>query len=69
MADREQPYDPYIPSGNSAAVAGGANANRDGNHRTAALQAVCQTMRDSLLLFLPFYEMAKAVVEHGNWRS
>lgn len=37
MADREQPYDPYIPSGNSNA--GGSNA-QGGNTRTAALQAV-----------------------------
>jgi hypothetical protein len=37
MADREQPYDPYIPSGGSAP--GGAGAN-GGNQRTAALQAV-----------------------------
>ncbi|GAB7346638.1 hypothetical protein MBLNU459_g1773t2 [Dothideomycetes sp. NU459] len=35
MADREQPYDPYIPSGQS----GGSSAGRDGNQRTAALQA------------------------------
>ncbi|KAI9763407.1 MAG: SNAP receptor, synaptobrevin [Geoglossum simile] len=33
MADREQPYDPYIPSGSSTAAAG------PGNSRTAALQA------------------------------
>ncbi|KAI4733320.1 hypothetical protein E4T50_16120 [Aureobasidium sp. EXF-12298] len=32
----EQPYDPYIPSGQ----AGGAS--RDGNQRTAALQAIAQ---------------------------
>jgi len=32
MADREQPYDPYIPSGSSAAAG-------PGNARTAALQA------------------------------
>jgi len=39
MADREQPYDPYIPSGGANnANAGGAGQN--GNHRTAALQAV-----------------------------
>lgn len=37
MADREQPYDPYIPSGQS-----GSSAGRDGNQRTAALQAVRQ---------------------------
>lgn len=37
MADRgEQPYDPYIPQGGSAA----GSAARDGNTRTAALQQV-----------------------------
>jgi hypothetical protein len=36
MADREQPYDPYIPSGGAAQGAQGQN----GNMRTAALQAV-----------------------------
>lgn len=38
MADREQPYDPYIPSGGAGGqqAAGGQN----GNMRTAALQAV-----------------------------
>jgi vesicle-associated membrane protein 4 len=34
MADREQPYDPYIPSGSGNAGQTG------GNQRTAALQAV-----------------------------
>lgn len=34
MADREQPYDPYIPSG------AGNGAQQGGNSRTAALQAV-----------------------------
>lgn len=33
MADREQPYDPYIPSGANGSQQGG-------NSRTAALQAV-----------------------------
>ena len=37
MADREQPYDPYIPSGGGQGGAGGQGA---GNQRTAALQAV-----------------------------
>ena len=37
MADREQPYDPYIPAGGNAQ--GGAQG-QSGNHRTAALQAV-----------------------------
>ena len=36
MADREPPYDPYIPSGGPAQ---GGNA-AGGNQRTAALQAV-----------------------------
>lgn len=36
MADREQPYDPYIP-----ASGGGANAQQPGNHRNEAIQAVC----------------------------
>lgn len=40
MADREQPYDPYIPSGGQ----GGAQGQQaGGNQRTAALQAVCGT--------------------------
>ncbi len=36
MADREAPYDPYIPQGGAAS----ASAGREGNQRTAALQAV-----------------------------
>lgn len=39
MADREAPYDPYIPSG--AAAPGGSQGQHGGNQRTAALQAVC----------------------------
>ena len=35
MADREQPYDPYIPSGGQS-----AQGQNGGNQRTAALQAV-----------------------------
>ena len=47
MADREQPYDPYIPSG-GAGQQGAQGQN--GNMRTAALQAVryhhiCATCR------------------------
>ncbi|KAI9887907.1 MAG: SNAP receptor, synaptobrevin [Watsoniomyces obsoletus] len=38
MADREQPYDPYIPSGNNGA-AGASAGQHGGNQRTAALQA------------------------------
>jgi len=49
MADREQPYDPYIPSGGQPqGGAGGAN----GNHRTQALQAEIDStvgiMRDNI---------------------
>lgn len=36
MADREPPYDPYIPSGGAPGVQAG------GNQRTAALQAVSE---------------------------
>ncbi|KAF4551628.1 Synaptobrevin-like protein 1 [Elsinoe fawcettii] len=36
MADRDAPYDPYIPSGQGA---GGSQGPRDTNQRTAALQA------------------------------
>jgi len=36
MADRETPYDPYIPSSGGQA---GAGAQNGGNQRTAALQA------------------------------
>ena len=38
MANREQPYDPYIPAG--GAPQGGNTAQDGGNQRTAALQAV-----------------------------
>jgi len=51
MADREQPYDPYIPSGGANPSAGGANQN-GGNQRTAALQAEIDStvgiMRDNI---------------------
>ncbi|KAL8993589.1 MAG: hypothetical protein Q9188_007289 [Gyalolechia gomerana] len=36
MANNEQPYDPYIPSGRGTP---GPNAQHEGNDRTAALQA------------------------------
>lgn len=39
MADREPPYDPYIPNNGNAAGNNTNNAN-GGNQRTAALQAV-----------------------------
>lgn len=48
MADREQPYDPYIPAGGNNA---GASAGQ-GNQRTAALQAEIDStvgiMRDNI---------------------
>ncbi|GAM37644.1 SNARE protein [Talaromyces pinophilus] len=37
MADREPPYDPYIPAGGAGAP--GGSATPSGNQRTAALQA------------------------------
>lgn len=39
MAGREQPYDPYIPSGGSGQ--GGSAGYEGGNTRTAAIQSVC----------------------------
>ena len=42
MADREQPYDPYIPSGGAQPAAATQNG---GNQRTAALQAVSDPHR------------------------
>ena len=53
MADREQPYDPYIPNGQGGSS--GSGGARDGNQRTAALQAV----RTSLLS-LPLLEPVSA---------
>jgi len=50
MADREQPYDPYIPAGGAGAQQGAQGQN--GNHRTAALQAEIDStvgiMRDNI---------------------
>lgn len=40
MADREQPYDPYIPSGGQGGAAAPGGGQNPGNQRTAALQAV-----------------------------
>ncbi|KAF2465990.1 synaptobrevin [Lindgomyces ingoldianus] len=48
MADREQPYDPYIPSGGNA----NQGAQGQGNQRTQALQAEIDStvgiMRDNI---------------------
>lgn len=38
MSNHEQPYDPYIPAGGTGGQQG---QGQNGNHRTAALQAVC----------------------------
>ncbi|KAF2839832.1 synaptobrevin [Patellaria atrata CBS 101060] len=50
MADREQPYDPYIPAGGNPGAGGSQGTN--GNHRTAALQAEIDStvgiMRDNI---------------------
>jgi hypothetical protein len=40
MADREQPYDPYIPAGGQNGAQGAQG--QGGNVRTQALQAVCR---------------------------
>ncbi|KAK7534571.1 snare protein-like protein Snc2 [Phyllosticta citricarpa] len=53
MADREPPYDPYIPNdGNAANNNNNNNAQNGGNHRTAALQAEIDStvgiMRDNI---------------------
>ena len=42
MAGREQPYDPYIPSGGSGQ--GGSAGYDGGNTRTAAIQSVRTNM-------------------------
>lgn len=41
MANREPPYDPYIPAGGAGAGAGGSAQYEGGNPRTAAIQSVC----------------------------
>jgi vesicle-associated membrane protein 4 len=50
MADREQPYDPYIPAGGGQPNGGAPGQN--GNQRTAALQAEIDStvgiMRDNI---------------------
>ena len=48
MANREQPYDPYIPAGGSAPS--GSAAQDGGNQRTAALQAV-----SDIICSIPFW--------------
>lgn len=48
MADREQPYDPYIPSGGHAA---GSTTAPGGNQRTAQLQAVRTSLRKFINVF------------------
>lgn len=55
MADREQPYDPYVPSGQNAAAPG-----QNGNQRTAQLQAVSQRAEIPLASFHPETSMHKS---------
>lgn len=50
MADREQPYDPYIPSGQGAPA---GSTTHGGNQRTAALQAV--RLLELLILWMPCF--------------
>ena len=59
MADREQPYDPYIPSGGQQG--GQQTGARDGNQRTAALQAVGG--------LFPIEEMARRFAEAAEVES
>lgn len=51
MAAREQPYDPYIPSGHAAQNGGQEHA---GDSRTAALQAVGLSPPAALVSPYPF---------------
>lgn len=69
MADREPPYDPYIPAGGAGAP--GGSAAPSGNQRTAALQAVsiastpprCRmTCKDTFLLKSGFARYTNAVI-------
>ena len=63
MADREQPYDPYIPSGGAQ---GGAGTQAGGNQRTAALQAVSQTPASQLSLALFQHLRSRPINTAGN---
>lgn len=49
MANHEQPYDPYIPSGRGTPA---PNAQHADNDRTAALQAVCTTYPQPLMMMI-----------------
>lgn len=51
MANREQPYDPYIPAG--GASHGGTTTQDGGNQRTAALQAVCDALPSTPFMMAP----------------
>ena len=44
MAGREEPYDPYIPSGGMPS--GGRSGEHGGTPKTAAIQAVCELVMD-----------------------
>ena len=66
MADREQPYDPYIPSGGAQ---GGAGAQAGGNQRTAALQAVRASSRLTPTSRLPARRRLATVVQSFRARN
>lgn len=43
MAGREQPYDPYIPTGHAGQGGSGSAQYAGGSTRTAAIQSVSET--------------------------
>ena len=62
MAGREQPYDPYIPSGNA-----GSTQHQGGDGRTAALQAV-SILQPLQLIYSTAISMVKYGLAHsGNF--
>jgi hypothetical protein len=66
MADREQPYDPYIPSGGAQP---GAGAQAGGNQRTAALQAVRASFRLIPTSRLPVRRRQATIVQNFQTRK
>ena len=61
MADREQPYDPYIPPGGQS-----AQGQSGGNQRTAALQAVSERFISSFFIAQNIYERQQSHVGVGG---
>lgn len=66
MADREPPYDPYIPAGGAAA---GGSAAPNGNQRTAALQAVSITSDHKLHFACSTWISHGHRLRDGLWKS